>query len=76
MSNANQRLSALESQLSDQFGFKVELTVRNLRSFTVSTFSIVSNLEKLVSDFFGSAATVTGCTHDEECDGSFCYFSA
>jgi hypothetical protein len=66
------RKEALESQISQLVGLKVELTVRGARSFTFSTYEITDRLHDALTKFFGKLATVR-TEHDEECEGSFAY---
>lgn len=66
------RKEALESQISQLAGMRVELTVRGARSFTFSTFKITERLGEVLTKFFGKLATVR-VEHDEECEGSFAY---
>jgi hypothetical protein len=66
------RKEALEAQISQLAGMRVELTVRGARSFTFSTFEITERLGDVLTKFFGKLATVR-VEHDEECEGSFAY---
>jgi hypothetical protein len=68
----NARKKALESQISNLVGMRVDLTVRGARSFTFSTYEITERLSEALTKFFGKLATVR-VEHDEECEGSFAY---
>lgn len=75
--NANQRKAALEARLSRICGFAIEITIRGLNAFTISSEgNTVSDMGKAKS-FLGMTGALSGweADYDEECDQTCAYFN-
>lgn len=72
--NAPQQKANLEKQLSAHVGQTVEITVRDLRSFTFSTQLVDVAAAEKIAEFFHGQGKIS-IEHDQEC-GSFVYLDA
>lgn len=66
-----ERKTRLEDHMTALVGAQVEITIRGEKSFTFSTENATANLGNIISDYFGSLATVE-TEHDAEI-GSFAF---
>lgn len=73
MSKETQKAN-LEKQLSAHIGQTVEITVRDLRSFTFSTPLVDVAAAEKIAEFFKGQGKIS-IEHDPEC-GSFVYLDA
>lgn len=69
-----ERKQGLAGIMSEAFGFPVEITIRGLHEFTISTDDVTPTLGDKVREFFatGSLPFDIRTEHDDEC-GSFAY---
>jgi Trm5-related predicted tRNA methylase len=66
------RKEALEAIISKAVGEPVEITIRNVQSFTFSTDKVSYELPSKIADYFGDGLHIDDYDHDHEC-GSFVY---
>ena len=67
-------LEILESRISEAVNAKVEITIRGVTQYTISTETVVNDLHERVKRYFEGYLVNSSVSYDEE-TGSFVYIT-
>lgn len=71
-----QRLARLERHLSTLSGKEVEITIRGLKSFTISFIGESKKASQIITDYFEDAVKELTYDYDLECDHTAIFLEA